>query len=144
MSQWAQSTLKVIKQGISFQADLLTSYITLNRKEVPFFPLKAVAFHVYNEPSKHSIWSHSRMRRWEGKGEAKKEEAVTKNLVSVSGKVSKEIKSIQLSSDTSLSLSLPPEIKTPKPNKEKPNKQRKPKTVPEGKKNPKNKQTEKV
>lgn len=62
----------------------------------------------------------------------KKKEAVRKNLVSVSGKVSKEMKSIQLSSDISLSLSL--KIKTPKPNKEKPNKQRKPKTVPKGKK----------
>lgn len=143
MSQWAQSTLKVIKQCISFQADLLTSYITLNRKEVPFFPLKAVAFHVYNEPSKHSIWSHSRVRRWEGKGEAEKEEAVTKNLVSVSGKVSKEIKSIQLSSDTSLSLS-PPRNKNPKTKQGKTQQTKKTQNSPGGKKTPKNKQTEKV
>lgn len=70
------------------------------------------------------------MRRWEGKSKAEKKEAVRKNLVSVSGKLSKEIKAIQLSSDLSLSLQIKPQNQTRK----NPTNKENPKTVFKGKK----------
>lgn len=76
------------------------------------------------------------MRRWEEKGKAKEKEAVRKNLVSVSAKVSKEIKSIQLSSDLSLFL---PKNKNPKTKQGKTQQTKKTQNSPQGGKKKSNK-----